>query len=397
MGMSVINSAAAVATQRTLLRTHENTTRSLERLSSGLRVNRAADDAAGLTIAEGLRSQANGMAVAVRNARDGISLLQVADGALDGSSAILHRMRDLAVQGANDGALDDTARAAVQLEMSELKNQLTLIGRSANFNGTPLLDGRYRGVFQVGAAAGETVMVAIGRPGAGIDTAGLGLDGVDVTGSTTLATTTVPAISDDEGTPTAGRLHFPGDFITPGTLEANYRALAGTVHLEGKTLDLGSIDVSGAVTSSDFLSAVNQAGMAAFGMSYTPFVATASYLQFYGATPGVNSSAAAAVAMTPAYTGQSGASTAISLVDGAIDVVSSLRAELGAISNRFEQTIGRLGIAVSNTTASMARILDADMAEEVMRLSSSQVLAQSGTAMLASVNTSGQHLLRLLN
>ena len=397
MGTSVINRAAAVATQRTLLRTQDDNTRAFERLSSGLRVNRAADDAAGLAIAEGLRSQANGMTVAIRNARDGISLLQVADGALDGSSAILHRMRDLAVQGANGGALDDAALAAVQLEMSELKNQLTLIGRSANFNGRPLLDGSYRGSFQVGAAAGETVSVAIGRPGSGIDTTGLGLDSVDVTGSTTLATTTVAAVSDEEGTPTAGRLHFPGNFITPGTLEANYRALAGTIHLEGRTLDLGSIDFSGAVTSSDFLGAVNQAAIAAFGSSYTPFVATATYLQFYGRTPGVNSTAADGAALTPAYSGQSGADEAIRLVDGAIDVVSSLRAELGAISNRFEHTISRLGVATSNTSASMSRILDADMAEEMMRLSSSQVLAESGTAMLAQVNTSGQYLLRLLN
>lgn len=397
MGISVVNKPVAVATQRTLLRTQENTTRALERLSSGLRVNRAADDAAGLSIAEGLRSQANGMSVAVRNARDGISLLQVADGALHGSTAILQRMRDLAVQGANDGALDDTSRAAVQLEMAELKSQLTLIGQQANFNGTPLLDGSYHGKFQVGAAAGETVTVVIGRPGAGIDTTGLGLDAVDVTGSTTLATTTVAAISDDEGTPTAGRLLIAGDFTTPGTFEANYRGLAGTVHLEGKMLDLGSIDLSGAVTSSDFLSALNQAAIATFGTSHTPFVATATDLQFYGNDPGVGSAAETAVAMTPAYSGQSGASTAISLVDEAIDTVSSLRAELGAITNRFEHTIDRLGIAIGNTTASMGRILDADMAEEVMRLSSSQVLAQSGTAMLASVNTSGQYLLRLLN
>jgi flagellin-like hook-associated protein FlgL len=368
MGMTVTNGPVALATHRTLLRTTEAQSRSIERLTTGLRVNRAADDAAGLTIAESLRSQGNGLTVAIRNVRDGISLLQVADGALAGSSALLHRMRDLAVQGANDGALDDAARSAVQLEMAELATELTRIGRTTAFNGTPLLDGNYRGTFQVGAAAGETVTVVIGGRGAGIDTTGLGLDGLDVTASSTSVSTTVtPAVSAEQGAPLRGRIEFHGDFVTPGVLENNFRALTGTLTYDGKTLDLSTVDYGAAVTGQEFLNAITAAAMPVFGTVHTPFTATAGALAFDGEVPGAGS------------------------------VVGSLRAELGAISNRFEHTIARLGIATGTTTASMGRILDADMAEEVMRLSSSEVLAQSGTAMLAQVGSSGQYLLRLLN
>ena len=150
--------------------------RSLERLSSGSRINRAADDAAGLAISQNLRVQVSGMGQAIRNTQDGINVVRTADGALGSATEILHRMRDLSVQAANDGMLDAPAKRAVQEEMADLKAELARIGRTTSFGGQLLLDGRYAGTFQIGANAGESVTVVIGSPGVGLDAAGLGVD-----------------------------------------------------------------------------------------------------------------------------------------------------------------------------------------------------------------------------
>jgi flagellin len=136
--------------------------KSLEKLSSGLRINRAADDAAGLAISEGLRSQIGGLKVAVRNSQDGISVVQTAEGALTETHSILQRMRDLAVQAANDGALSDTDKAKANAEFDALKSELDDIANKTTFNGTKLLDGSYSSKnFQVGSNAGETLSVSV--------------------------------------------------------------------------------------------------------------------------------------------------------------------------------------------------------------------------------------------
>lgn len=199
MGLSVVTNVSALIAHRTVTWTSDNMTRSLERLSSGARINRPADDAAGLAISQNLRARVSGMGQAIRNTQDGIGVVRTADGALDSATSILHRMRDLSVQAANDGGLTDEARQAIQEEMAELKTELIRIGRTTSFNGRSLLDGSYAGTFQVGANRGETITVLIGSPGLGVDTTGLGLDSVDVTGSTTLASTVTGAISDEEG------------------------------------------------------------------------------------------------------------------------------------------------------------------------------------------------------
>src|SRR5689334_19996645 len=152
--------------------------KSLEKLSSGFRINRAADDAAGLAISEGLRSQVSGLKVAVRNAQDGTSVVQTAEGALNETTSILQRMRDLSVQASNGGSLNSDAKSSIQKEIGQLKQELSRIADTTTFNGTKLLDGNYSGGFQVGANAGETISVNIGKAAS---SAGLGVDGVDVT------------------------------------------------------------------------------------------------------------------------------------------------------------------------------------------------------------------------
>jgi flagellin len=167
MGLRVNNNIAAFNAYRNLSVTDGAMSKSLEKLSSGLRINRAADDAAGLAISEGLRSQIGGLKVAVRNAQDGISVVQTAEGALTETHSILQRMRDLAVQAANDGALSDDDKAKADAEFSALKDELDDIASKTTFNGTNLLDGSYSSkAFQVGSNAGETLSVSISSMGA---------------------------------------------------------------------------------------------------------------------------------------------------------------------------------------------------------------------------------------
>src|SRR5947209_11586231 len=180
VGLSVNTNIAAMNAYRNLSGTQDAMSKSLERLSSGYRINRAADDAAGLAISEGLRSQIGGMTQAVRNTQDGTSVVQTAEGALNETTSILQRMRDLSVQASSGGSLNSDALDSIQKEMTQLKSELTRISDTTTFNGTKLLDGNYRGTFQVGANSGETISVNIGKA---MSAAGLGVDGVDVTGN----------------------------------------------------------------------------------------------------------------------------------------------------------------------------------------------------------------------
>jgi flagellin len=161
VGLRINNNIAAFNSYRNLSVTDGQMSKSLEKLSSGFRINRAADDASGLAISEGLRAQIGGLKVAVRNAQDGISVVQTAEGALTETHSILQRMRDLAVQASNDGSQSTSSKAAAQSEFSQLISELDDIASKTTFNGTKLLDGSFAGTFQVGSQAGETLAVSV--------------------------------------------------------------------------------------------------------------------------------------------------------------------------------------------------------------------------------------------
>ena len=185
MGLRINHNIAAMNSYRNLSVSDGQMNKSLEKLSSGFRINRAADDAAGLAISEGLRAQVGGLKVAVRNAQDGVNVVQTADGALNESSAILQRMRDLAVQASNDGAQSTTSKASAQAEFAELSTELGDIATKTKFNGQALLDGNFDKDFQVGADAGDTLNVTIGD----MSETGLGVDSLDLTTGASAAIT----------------------------------------------------------------------------------------------------------------------------------------------------------------------------------------------------------------
>ena len=176
MGLRINQNIAAMNAYRNLSVTDGQLSKSLEKLSSGFRINRAADDAAGLSISEGLRAQTNGLKVAVRNAQDGISVVQTAEGALTESHSILQRMRELAVQASNTGAADQSAREAAELEVSQLASELTRISDTTRYGSTTLLDGSFSGTFQIGANAGEVLNVAVSQD---FSAGSLGVSGLD--------------------------------------------------------------------------------------------------------------------------------------------------------------------------------------------------------------------------
>jgi len=398
MALSITTNLAALRTTNVLSRTDNATIRSLERLSSGRRINRAADDASGLSISTGLRTQVGSLAVAVRNSQDGINVVQTAEGALGETTTILHRLRDLAVQAASEGSLTTSARTAIQSEVGQLKEQLSQIAATTTWNGVRLLDGNFNRLFQIGADVGETLPVVISAAGRGMGAEGLGLAGLDVTGTTaSFPSTVTSAVSAAQGVPSAGTLDLSGDFVTAPAYAANFHDLAGTITYDGRTLDLASVDYTGAVTATDYIGKLNDAALAVFGTSHTPFTGSAGSLRMTGEDPGPGSTPADAARLTPEYAGRLGADRAMTAIDDALDAVSSLRSYLGATQNRFEHTIARLQVSIEDTTASVSRIADADVAAEMTVFAGHQVRSQAGTAMLAQATHAPSAILALLN
>jgi flagellin len=199
MSLRINSNIAAMNAYRNLSTSDKSMSGSLEKLSSGLRINKAADDAAGMSIAQGLQSQIGGLKVASRNAQDGVNVVQTADGALSETSSILQRMRDLAVQASNGGSQDTNAQAAADTEFQQLNKELDRISQTTKFGSQSLLGGSYNGTFQVdsGTGTGSTIGVDLTSSGAlsgltitGFDSTGLGTGAASLT-STTNATTAI--------------------------------------------------------------------------------------------------------------------------------------------------------------------------------------------------------------
>jgi flagellin len=390
MALSINQNIAALNSYRNLSNTQNDLSKSLEKLSSGLRINRAADDAAGLAISEGLRAQIGGTKQAVRNAQDGISVVQTAEGALTETHSILQRMRTLSVQAANDGGLSETAKGNIQDEMDQLKTELTRISDTTQFNGTKLLDGNYTGTFQVGANTSDQDKISVDlKRTNGLSAQGLGVNGIDVTKIASDAST---AVVTNAVAGTAGSVAVTA---TNTDLEA-LKALNGTVSLGSKSFDLASVDYTGVTDAAGALAAITAAAAKVFGTAVTVAAAGTTGVSFTGAAPATSATAAEVAAASPTFSQKSGATEAINKIDAAITDVSKVRSQLGAVQNRFDHTINNLNVAVENLTSSESRIRDTDMASEMVSFTRAQILSQAGTAMLAQAKSIPQSVLQLL-
>jgi flagellin len=296
--------------------------------------------------------------------------------------------------------MNGNATSSIQKEMGQLKQELDRISNTTTFNGSKLLDGSFNQAFQVGANAGQTISVAVGTPGKGMDSGGLGVSGIDVTAvaANAATATTNAAVLGTSAANLAITFTGAGDFST-NTATQDFTKLNGSITYQGKSFDLGSVQYAAGASNSANLTTLNAAAASALGLASgaTPFAGTTTGVKFTAPdVPAAGASIQTQAADTPTFTQASGASAAITAIDAAITLVSSARADLGAKQNRFEHTINNLNTTIENTTASESRIRDTDMASEMTNFTRTQVLTQAGTAMLAQANQSTQSILKLL-
>ena len=366
MGMQVNTNIAANNAYRNLATTQNDLSKSLEKLSSGLRINRAADDAAGLAISEGLKSQVGGLTVASRNAQDAISVLQTAEGSLNEVTSILQRMRDLAVQAGNDSN-NAQSREAITVEVDALVLELGRIGTSSNFNGQQLLDGTANLDFQIGADQGDSINVDLG-------TANI----VDL--ATDLNTGTAAITFKSTVTAGAANLKFT---VGTNTVQTGMKAGSGD----------SSEDIAAALNAD-----ANFVGGSLKATVVDGFVAVRSTAgQTVQMTADVGIAAGSGIAAGGLdFMSSTTAGSAINTIDGFITEVSETRALIGANQNRFESVIKNLAVSKENLTAAGSRIRDTDRAEEMVKYTRANILSQAGTAMLAQANQSNSGVLQLL-
>jgi flagellin len=375
MGMQINTNVAALNSYRNLSNTQNALGKSLEKLSSGLRINRAADDAAGLAISEGLRSQVGGLKVASRNAQDGISVIQTAEGSLTEVHSILQRLRDLSVQSGNDSN-NDQSRAAITTEATQLTSELTRISASTNFNGKNLLDGSNNSLsFQIGANGSASSQIVVDLSGA--DIKGLA-SGLTVGAASAVSAVATPTLVTGAVTFTSTK----GTSVTTSTVTLGAAGTYNSVQDVAAALNADAGFKQTLVASVDKNNKLNVTSIS--GAVVTTAAATGIAASSAGAAGALDFSTAA------------GSAANITKLDAAITTVSTARASLGAQQNRFESAINSLNVSGENLAAAESRIRDTDMASEMVNYTRANILSQAGTAMLAQANQSNQGVLQLL-
>jgi flagellin len=366
--MIINHNMNAMNAHRSMSANTVNAGKSMEKLSSGLRINRAGDDAAGLAISEKMRGQIRGLDQASRNAQDGISLIQTAEGALNETHSILQRMNELATQAAN-GTLQTEDRTAIKDELSQLNSEIDRISSSTTFNGKALLNGS----FGVQEAAGNTLAVSA---------TGTGITAIDFSGakaSTTYAlafsATDGYVLSDGAGNSQSVSLANN----TAGSLNFDKLGIKVTVNTTADSTSLAGLSLATSGTAAvDIQIGANSTGSEKLGLTIANMSSTALGTNVVNVDDTTNST------------------TSMDTIKNAISTVSAQRSKLGAAQNRLEHTINNLGTASENLTSAESRIRDVDMAKEMMNFSKNNILSQAAQAMLAQANQQPQGVLQLL-
>ncbi|MDQ0902942.1 flagellin [Paenibacillus sp. V4I7] len=414
--MRINHNIAALNTHRQLNSASTAQGKSMEKLSSGLRINRAGDDAAGLAISEKMRGQIRGLDMASKNSQDAISLIQTAEGALNETHDILQRMRELAVQSANDTNTGGD-RTKLQDELNQLTTEIDRISTTTEFNTQKLLDGSFKGTFQIGANESQSLNLSVNKMGA---------QALGLTSSATVENTAVLAANtlkdgiytvDANGTDVkdadgniVGQVNgadiedaagtavitFTNDPAAGATFTiANGKAeLKQALGAPAKELSAGNYEIKGTDLLKD-----GQIVGALTGASITSLngktLAAPIVMTDVGQT--------AAFADGDKFTingadisSREKASGSITSINNAIENVSTERSKLGAVQNRLEHTINNLNTSSENLTAAESRVRDVDMAKEMMTQTKNSILAQAAQAMLAQANQQPQGVLQLL-
>ncbi|MFT9406129.1 flagellin [Lentilactobacillus hilgardii] len=367
--MRINTNVAAMNTLSSLTAATTSKSNSLAKLSSGSRINKAGDDAAGLAISEKMKGQIGGLSQATRNAQDGISLIQTAEGALNETHSILGRMRDLTVQSEN-GTLSDDDRSAINKEYSALSDEIDRISSTTEFNTKSLLKGdasatdkKSSFTFQIGANAGQTMSVEIGD----MSSTALGVNGLKLDQSsdpmkssdfTTAFEATTDGGKAKAGIDAAAALTTTDKYVTDATSATGYK-----------------VDAAGTTLTQDQIDAVKTNVQSAYDSAAKAYAKT---------------DAGAAVVKTITD------KDPITKIDAAIKTVSDQRAQLGAAQNRLTHTVNNLGTTEENLSEANSRIRDVDMAEEMTNFTKANILTQASTSMLAQANSMPNSVLSLL-
>jgi flagellin len=458
MAQVINTNILSLTAQRNLTQSQDSLATSLERLSSGLRINSAKDDAAGLAISERFTTQIRGLEQAVRNANDGISFSQTAEGALGTISSNLQRVRELAVQSSNDtNSAQD--RQALNDEVQALISEIGRVADSTEFNGQAILDGTLSDLtFQVGANQGQTISVngvdvRTSQLGAATDTgsvisqsdlgslsddlvvngASVDLSGVDGSSTTQDVVDAINQVSSDSdvfaqiANSTSVDLTYATDGTNARTLTVNNVAIdiaAGTSAADAATLindvsaqtGVSATESGGTITLSSDGSSIDlsEDGSNVVFSDSVSAGGSETYLAGIELSTGVDGSINVQGTNDPGDLGLGSISAsnnvlgdvnvltressqeALQTLDFALQQVSGLRAELGAVQSRFESTIDNLGVVTENLSAARSRIQDADFAAETANLTRAQILQQAGTSVLAQANSVPQNVLALL-
>ncbi|MGL0816473.1 flagellin [Vibrio vulnificus] len=376
MAITVNTNVSALVVQRHLANATDMLNQSLERLSSGKRINSAKDDAAGLQISNRLQSQMRGLDIAVRNANDGISIMQTAEGAMNETTNILQRMRDLSLQSAN-GSNSHAERTALQEEMTALNDELNRIAETTSFGGRKLLNGSFgSAAFQIGAASGEAVQVQLKS---------MRSDGIDMGGFSYIANGRARSDWQVKEGENALSMSFTNRFGETETIQIN--AKAGDDIEELATYINGQTDK---VTAS-----VNEEGQLQLFMAGEETSGTLSFSGDLASELGLQLKGYDAVDNID-ITSVGGAQQAVAVLDTAMKYVDSHRAELGAYQNRFSHAINNLDNIHENLATSNSRIQDTDYAKETTRMVKQQILQQVSTSILAQAKKGPNLALTLL-
>ena len=401
--MRIQHNIAALNSYRNLTGNNNAVSKNLEKLSSGYKINRAGDDAAGLAISEKMRAQITGLNTAQKNAQDGVSLVQTAEGALTEVHSMLNRMVELADQSANgtyDNAVD---RANLQKEIASLKDEIDRIADSTNFNGINLLDGSLSTKTTTTLSGTET------GTDAAVDlkfTFAEQFKGKEIKVKLeheANAGDTITATVDTNGVITL-KMDATKDHSASAIKEALANANITAITEKEDQAKMNSLLASATVTGAGTTALAGGTGFKTATSTTTPAKGKSLTLQigdtsadFNQMTVSVGDMHADALGIADINIGtQAGAKAAVDKIKSAINSVSSTRGDLGAIQNRLEHTINNLSVTSENMTAAESRIRDVDMANEMMAYTKNNILVQSSQAMLAQANQLPQGVLQLL-
>ncbi len=398
MAQVINTNTMSLNAQRNLSTSGASLATTIQRLSSGLRINSAKDDAAGLAISERFSTQIRGLDVAVRNANDGISLAQVAEGSLSEIGNNLQRIRELAVQSSN-ASNSASDRAALNAEVKQLTAEIDRVAKQADFNGTKLLDGTFASqLFQVGANAGQAIAIdkvvnakAASLGGGQFDSGSIAV-AAPADGNTPVAFTAMSITNGTSGTISLADLTVPASGVNAATTQkAAVTALAA--HINGRLGETGVYAEANAAGTAVTLTAVKQSKNASDVYANMTVAVTGGTYTGDNTAPAVPASKFVSNLDISTF---KGAQQALEVVDKALTSVNGARADLGAIQNRFTSVVANLQTSSENLAASRSRIRDTDFAKETAELTRTQILQQAGTAMLAQANQVPQNVMSLL-